>query len=194
MVSEAAAASGGAWTVSIMNPGMVWGPCLTKAHTKASPSFVRQHLYGVQQPSISFAVVDVRDVAAAHVAAAEAAEGEGGAAGRHVLVGGGELFTAELGARLQALFPELEVETGALSGFWVWFAALNPCYAGLTVHMATTLVGVPFHYSAKKATAALGMKWRSLDQTLKDTVDSMVDTGFVKPRRRKKEGGATKMD
>jgi nucleoside-diphosphate-sugar epimerase len=57
-----------------INPGVVFGPCLTKAHTKASPVFIRQLMYGNAQPDVSFTWVDVRDVAAAHAAAVE---GEG---------------------------------------------------------------------------------------------------------------------
>lgn len=48
---------------------MVFGPCLTKAHTKASPVFVRELIYGNPVADISATYVDVRDVATAHVTA-----------------------------------------------------------------------------------------------------------------------------
>ena len=196
MVQQAADASAGRWDVAIMNPGMVWGPCLTKAHTKASPVFVRQHLYGNTQPSISFPIVDVRDVAAGHVAALALprSESESEKIGRHVLVSGTEMFTEELGGKMQKMYPQLVVETKALSSFWVWFGALNPCVTAINVHMALHVIGKPFHYSNAKATRVLGIKWRDANDTLRDTVDSMIDTGFVKPRRLKGGGSDSKKD
>lgn len=55
-----------------INPAVVFGPCMTKAHTKASPVFIRQLLYGNTQPDVSFTFVDVREVAQAHAIAVEA--------------------------------------------------------------------------------------------------------------------------
>lgn len=65
------------YTVSAINPSMVWGPCLAKAHAKASPFVFRQALYGNDQPNGQFSVVDVRDVALAHVLAMEKPEADG---------------------------------------------------------------------------------------------------------------------
>jgi nucleoside-diphosphate-sugar epimerase len=65
------------YTVSAINPAMVWGPCLAKAHAKASPFVFRQALYGNDQPNGQFSVVDVRDVALAHVLAMENPEANG---------------------------------------------------------------------------------------------------------------------
>ena len=53
------------------------GPCLTKAHTKASPSFLRQFLYGNKAPNAWISVVDVREVAEAHVVALRSEECSG---------------------------------------------------------------------------------------------------------------------
>ena len=56
----------GVVAVSI-NPGVVLGPCLTKAHTKGSAVFVRQLVFGNVQADLFFTYVDVREVAEAHV-------------------------------------------------------------------------------------------------------------------------------
>merc|ERR1712217_932454 len=50
-------------------PGVNLGPCLTKAHTKASAVVVRQFVFGNQQPEYHAHFVDVRDTARAHVLA-----------------------------------------------------------------------------------------------------------------------------
>ena len=59
-------------------PSVVLGECLCKAHSKASPVFVRQLLFGNQQEDVNFHFVDAADVAFAHAEALcreEAAEG-----------------------------------------------------------------------------------------------------------------------
>merc|ERR1712217_622893 len=55
-------------------PGVVLGPSLCKAHTKASVVVLRQMLYGNPQPVYESAFTDVRDVADAHVKALGLAE------------------------------------------------------------------------------------------------------------------------
>ena len=54
-----------------LNPGMVFGPPLIKAHAKASPRLVRDVISRAQPgvPKLMLSVVDVRDVAGAHIAA-----------------------------------------------------------------------------------------------------------------------------
>ena len=71
-VAEAAAGQPGsrrAYDYVAINPVVVFGPCLTKAHTKASPSFLRDFLFGNPKPDAWITVVDVREVALAHVVA-----------------------------------------------------------------------------------------------------------------------------
>jgi hypothetical protein len=60
-----------------MNPVVVFGPCMTKAHTKASPSFLRDFLYSNSKPNAWISIVDVREVADAHVAALQKSETAG---------------------------------------------------------------------------------------------------------------------
>merc|ERR1719329_1533007 len=57
------------YTVSCINPTMVFGRCLAKPHCKASPFIFRQALYGNEFPNYPMSVVDVHDVAIAHVEA-----------------------------------------------------------------------------------------------------------------------------
>ena len=57
--------------VRICNPSIVLGPIMTKAHTKSSTYFCREAIYNNSVPPIFATVVDVRDVAEAHVKALE---------------------------------------------------------------------------------------------------------------------------
>ena len=54
-----------------VNPGVVIGPVMTKAHTKASALFLRDLIYGNKVMNFPCTFVDVRDVAAGHVNALE---------------------------------------------------------------------------------------------------------------------------
>ena len=58
------------WCVCL-NPGVVIGPVMTKAHTKASPIFLREIVFGNKVMNFPSTYVDVRDVAASHVNALE---------------------------------------------------------------------------------------------------------------------------
>lgn len=59
---------------------------MTKAHTKASPVFIRQLIYGNALPNLYTHFVDVRDVAEAHVQALLRPEASKGNA-RHIIAG-----------------------------------------------------------------------------------------------------------
>jgi len=61
----------GAWDLVAINPTMVMGPVLTKVHCRTSPSLIRDLMRGKfpAAPDLTFGLVDVRDVAAAHLAA-----------------------------------------------------------------------------------------------------------------------------
>lgn len=57
-----------------INPSVVIGPCLTKAHTKGSPLFVREMAAGKAVPDLWLTFVDVREVAMAHIRALQTPE------------------------------------------------------------------------------------------------------------------------
>ena len=260
LVREAGLASPFYDTVSI-NPVVVFGPCLTKAHTKASPSFLRQFLYGNKAPDAWVSVVDVRDVAAAHVVALNKVE----CAGQRYIIGAyrrtanervlraklklcqtnrshrpclfalpanaaedssaGRLST--LGDNVVAACPDLLVRPRFIPGWqvtvafhWPWLlgatalgllggggatlsggtqTVLGATLTGLGVvglGMATMMRPKPYvqkvfstevRFSAEKSRRELGLQYRELHETLRDTALSMVEPGWVKVQRR--EGG-----
>lgn len=65
------------YDAAIINPGLGIGPSLCKEHTKASAVFVRQMLFGNRQADAYVTVVDVRDIARAHVTALAKEEASG---------------------------------------------------------------------------------------------------------------------
>merc|ERR1719215_194056 len=87
---------------------------MTKAHTKASPVFLRQILYGNKQVNAPMTIVDVRDVAEAHVRALQKAEAGGS---RCVLAGDHpSLRFPALQQKTQELFPDLKIPKAKFHG------------------------------------------------------------------------------
>merc|ERR1719491_1516863 len=96
------------YTVSCINPSMVFGPALAKPHAKASPYVFRQALYGNPQPNLPYSVVDVRDVAKAHVEAMLRPEANGK---RFILDGDGpSMAVNDILKKCREMFPKYHFE------------------------------------------------------------------------------------
>ena len=89
-----------------LNPGMVWGPPLIKAHAKASPKLVRDVISRANPgvPQLMLNVVDVRDVSEAHVRALEAEAPPP----RCILVAAND-WMPSLMQQIQAMFPHVSM-------------------------------------------------------------------------------------
>lgn len=144
------------YTVSCINPSMVFGPCLTKAHAKASPFIFRQALYGNDFFNNPMSVVDVRNVAEAHVLAMEQ---HGEANGKRFVLDNDEINTTanNLVLLAQKLFPDYS---------WT----------------ESTMPDPPFRkdqWSNAQSKAILGLTYYTDEECVRDTVASMVEPGWV---------------
>lgn len=169
-------------TVRIL-PGINLGPCMTKAHTKASAVVVRQMLFGNAQPEYQGHFVDVRDTAVAHIRALSWTVPTESDCRRFICCIDEAMKVSELGAPLKRLFPEYKIDAvprpgpillGALGLPLVWRMFMNSFERAMAFQQ--------FKLKNERAKNVLGVSFRSLDETLSDTVKSMVDSGFVKPR------------
>ena len=161
-----------------LNPSIVFGPCLNKAHTKASPVFLRQLLFHNEQPDISFTIVDVRDVAAATVRAL--ALPAAAVAGKRFILAGDDathwLRFPALAERTQALFPQYSVKAVLYSGLLfnaMWYLRLSAFEKAVQT--------VECHFDNAQSKDVLGVEYHSLGDTLEATVKTMVEHG-VKPK------------
>ena len=128
---------------------------------------------------------DVRDVAAAHLLAAEK-----GAVGRRYLLAGEDLSLSALLARLAALtgrpMPRRRIPYWLA---WATAAVSEPIADHLTHRApAATLNGVrlvrrPLAYSARLAARDLGWRARPLEQTLRDTIADLEARRLLKSFR-----------
>mmetsp|Transcript_41367 Transcript_41367/g.95843 ORF Transcript_41367/g.95843 Transcript_41367/m.95843 type:complete len:333 (-) Transcript_41367:188-1186(-) len=150
------------YTVSCINPSMVFGPCLAKPHAKASPYVFRQALYGNNQPNQPYSVVDVREVATAHVEAMLRPE----AHGKRFILDADEPSIAvnDLIQKCREMFPQVRFDDAPGSKGWNQAWGKQPKRSGL---------------DNSRSKQVLGITYRPMDATIRDTVQSLLDGKFV---------------
>jgi nucleoside-diphosphate-sugar epimerase len=160
-------------------PAVVLGPCYTKAHTKASAVLVREVLYNNPMNQYNATFVDARDVAAAVVAALRLS-----AAGVRVILCADEppMSTVGLGPIAQEALPQYTISgipTRATHPWAIWLLARLRLVSLYNEAMCTR----KYVFSNARCKQLLGVVPRPLRETVKDTAESMVNNGFVKPKQ-----------
>ncbi len=168
------------WDMVTIHPGLVLGPALTSASDSASLATMKQFTDGTMltgAPALTMGVVDVRDVADAHVLAGFTPE-----AHDRYLVNADSLSLLEIGKILRGKF-------GSLYPFpWtkvpkVAVKVVAPAI-GLTREFVDTNVGYPIAFDASRSQNELGLTYRPVADTITDHFQQMLDDGLV-PRRPK---------
>lgn len=164
----------------VVRPSFVLGPGDTHGSSASIvPALVRRRIPAYVDGGTSFC--DVRDVAAGHAAALER-----GRLGEVYVLGGHNLRTGELAARVCALAgvkppPRIPYEA-ALA-----FAALQEGWARVSGGRPATrreLVRAAALYtfaSSEKARAELGYAVRPFDEMIRDTLRFALERGFLRP-------------
>ncbi|MCJ1290332.1 methylglyoxal reductase (NADPH-dependent) gre2 [Xylographa carneopallida] len=150
------------FTIATCNPPMVFGPVVHYLNSldavNTSNQRIRDIMTGASKekltPSGVFLWVDVRDIAFAHVLAAEKAE----AANKRFFITAGYFSNKEIAEIVTENFPELKskMPTGD---------ALTPG--------DYPEGGVPYSYDNSRAKEVLGLKFMSLKESIVDTVKSL---------------------
>ncbi|EGS19486.1 uncharacterized protein CTHT_0049530 [Thermochaetoides thermophila DSM 1495] len=153
------------WDLVVICPGLVLGPSLTPASSSGSLDLLDQVLRGlmvVGAPDLSFAIVDVRDVALAHVRAATVPE----AHGRYIVADGKLTSVLEVARCLKkvAKWPQL-LPSWVLPHFV--FRMVAPLM-GLSMRWADLNQGVVFRVDNERATRELGINYRPVETTLEE--------------------------
>ncbi|GMH99044.1 hypothetical protein TrST_g8316 [Triparma strigata] len=169
-----------------VNPGVVIGPVLSKAHTKASAIFLRDCIYGNKVMNFPCTFVDVRDVAIGHVNALEKLPEFKGR--RFVLVNDEKCMPqggVELGPVAARLFPghKFDVKPQYPESVMKILRPLSriPLLGGhIMDEYQRVAQSTPIQFSNKAAREELGVDFRSLDVTVKEGIESIVDQGFAK--------------
>lgn len=162
------------FTLTAVHPSFVLGPVLSKVHLKSSPSAVRTLLRRQYPacPNLSFAIVDVRDVAAAHAQALETPN----PSPRHILTSE-PLFMPEMARLLKRHFPDKPIPTRKMPDPVMYLAPLVD--KRLSFGFVRRNLGKQRRLSNELARNELGVDFRPAEESLVDTARSMIDQGWA---------------
>jgi nucleoside-diphosphate-sugar epimerase len=165
----------GQWDLVTINPGFILGPSLSKRKDSTSISTMVQIGDGTFKngvPELWCGIVDVRDVAAAHIRAGFTP----GAKGRHILVSGEATFF-DLARILRRKFgdaypfPRRQVPKTL---FWL----LGPFY-GYTRRFVSRNVGILIRFDNSYSVKDLGISFISVDRTVDEHFQQILNNGML---------------
>jgi dihydroflavonol-4-reductase len=154
------------FTLTCINPALVLGPCLAPHHM-SSPIAVYK-LLGRKMPavpSMHFGIVDVRDVAAAHIAASASPD----AVGKRFILCAGGMWMTDIAKVLSDHFDKLgfNVPTHRLPTFLLKVVGIFDS----TVRMAAGMADKETLFNGTPAHTVLGVNYRTLQ-------DSIIACGY----------------
>jgi nucleoside-diphosphate-sugar epimerase len=165
--------------MATINPGLVLGPMFGSAPSTSNEAVAKLMNRDFPAcPDLTYSLVDVRDVAAAHVAAMTSPS----AAGQRFICGNDSRSLRDVAAILAREYgPKgYKIPTGKLPNVVVRVVAKFD----KTVALAINDLGNPQRVDPSKVIALLGRPLRSLDETTIAMAESLIEYGLVKPPRR----------
>jgi len=156
-----------------INPCVVLGPPLSKRHLRGSPSFLmmllRREIPFVIPMHIS--IVDVRDVAEAHVRAITMGED----AGRYLVVSG-QMWWKEIARAIKAENPTLRVPTRQIP--YSLSLIVSMFHPRVSLSWARMHLGKRLFWDSSPAQRDLGMSWREPRDSVLDTIPPILENGW----------------
>lgn len=166
------------WDLVTINPGMVYGPSLTTGSQSASIDTLISMGDGRLRsgvPDLKYGVVDVRDVAKAHILASFKPDAEG----RHLLVSK-TISMIEIAKILRAHFGKAyPFPKSVVPKALVW--AFGPMMGPVTRTFISKNVGHPLAFNNQRS-IALGVEYLPVEQTFIEHFQQVLDDGQVKRR------------
>jgi len=167
-----ASISGGKWSVITGNPGDIVGPVLSPHQALETwQGKIAGILQGKPSPQEGagrpWMLVDARDVAEAEIRLAESPDVQSGE--RFMLTSGDTIYAEHIGQRIMELFPEYDCATTVAPGLAKKVVRSEPFW--IRVQMRNDKV--------RKAT---GITFHTFDETMRETVESLVKVGGIKPK------------
>lgn len=167
------------WDMVTINPVMVYGPSLTSSSASGSIDVLVQMGDGSLRsgvPNLYYGVVDVREVAQAHIAGGLKPEAEG----RFMMVNE-SLSMLEIATILRNKFgskypfPKMEAPK-----ILVWL--LGPLMGPVTRKFISKNVGVKVAFDNSRSRNILGINYRPSSETFNEHFQQMLDDGIIKKR------------
>lgn len=152
------------WELVVINPTLVIGPGINTKATSESFNIIRQFGDGSLKsgaPKVGFGVVDVRDLAQAHMAAAFTHK----ARGRHIISGHNTDFIEMAKTLLPQYGDKFPIPRRAMPKWLVWLVA-PMVDKTITRKWVSGNVNVPWNGDNGKSIQELGMSYRPLQRHL----------------------------
>lgn len=169
------------WRLVVMNPPGIFGPGV-RLHSGAESFNIMTQLgdgtVALGAPRVGLGIVDVRDVAEAHLRGGFLP----GAEGRHV-ISGHDSDLVEMGRIIARKYPDYPLPKRAAPKFLVWL--LGPLFnKALTRRMVSRNVDRPWRGDNTKSHEKLGMTYRPLETTLQDHFQQLIDEGVISLKKK----------
>ncbi|WP_109126675.1 NAD-dependent epimerase/dehydratase family protein [Dyella sp. C11] len=163
------------WQLVVLNPSLVVGPSLNDHPTSESFAMVKQMGDGTLRmgaPRWGFGMVDVRDLAKAHLAAAFTP----GASGRHIISG----HNTDLYEAARLLLPtygdRYPIPRRTMPKWLLWLVA-PLAGGGMTRQAVAKNVNLPWKADHGRSVRELGTTYRPLAVSMNDMFEQMIQRG-----------------
>ncbi len=165
------------WSLVVINPSLVLGPGINPLATSESFKIIQKMGSGKLKsgiPDIGIGVVDVRDLAEAHLRVAYLEQ----AHGRHI-ISGHNTSLPQIAASLRPKYAHYPLPQRVLPKPLVWlFGPLID--KTITREFVARNVGWPWRADNSKSVNALGMTYRSLENSTQAMFQQMIEAGAFK--------------
>ncbi|MCR9136165.1 MAG: aldehyde reductase [Alphaproteobacteria bacterium] len=166
------------WKLVTINPAFILGPSISGTSTSESHNLMRQLGDGTMKsgvPPFQIGMVDVRDVAEAHMRAAFLEDAEG----RYIVFGDSHSLL-EVAQMLQSgIGGTWPFPSRSMPKWLVWL--IGPMVdKQITRPMVAKNMGYPWHADNSRSKRELGIEYGPVSTAVTDMFQQMVDTGAVK--------------
>jgi nucleoside-diphosphate-sugar epimerase len=163
------------WQLVVINPGFVLGPSLSDRVDGFSTTFVRNMVNGTFKsgvPDLSFGVVDVRDVAQAHIKAGFMPD----ASGRHITVAD-TLQMLELAKEIKSFFSKKYPIPNRKLPNWLFYL-VGPSQ-GFSWKYSRNNLGYHYEFDHSYSKQDLNLTYRPVSETMVDQVKDLETRGLI---------------
>ena len=163
------------WDLTVINPGFVLGPSLSTRVDSTSTDFMRSMLngkYSTGAPDLEFGLVDVRDVAQAHLQAAFIKS----ASKRHILVAESRKAIQIAELLRNKYGSTYKVPKSVTPGFLLYI--FGPLM-GFSWKYLRRNVGYPLKFDNAYSIEDLKISYRPVEDTLLEQADQLIRDGLI---------------
>lgn len=169
------------WDLIVLNPSMVLGPA-TNPNTATSESFhlLKQMGDGTMKsgvPNMGLGIVDVRDLATAHINAGFKEKVKG----RNIISGHNSSFLAIAQTLHKSYGDKYKVPNKALPK-WLLYIVGPMVNKAITRRFVKNNVNVSWKADNSKSKMELGVKYRPIEETLKDSFEVLIQNNLLAKR------------